>query len=154
MSEIATLLKAQGASLEADDDFDAVNALMRERGWSDGLPIVPPTAQRVEQMLAYCDRPWGEPVAKIADIERMPGSIVLPLKAALERPTVAMPRSVLERDIAGRELTILGDKAVPFNVLKEGLFRSFTWNGQGTYRFRAHLKAGELRMSSSAATLK
>ena len=59
----------------------------------------------------------GEPVAKIADIERMPGSIVLPLKAALERPTVAMPRSVLERDIAGRELTILGDKAVPFNVL-------------------------------------
>jgi hypothetical protein len=61
----------------------------------------------------------GEPVAKIADIERMPGSIVLPLKAALERPTVAMPRSVLERDIAGRELTILGDKAVPFNVLKK-----------------------------------
>jgi biopolymer transport protein ExbD len=30
-----------------------------------------------------------------------------------------MPRSVLERDIAGRELTILGDKAVPFNVLKK-----------------------------------
>jgi biopolymer transport protein ExbD len=26
---------------------------------------------------------------------------------------------VLERDIAGRELTILGDKAVPFNVLKK-----------------------------------
>jgi hypothetical protein len=45
-------------------------------------------------------------------------------------------------------------QAVPFNVVKEGLFRSFTWNGQGTYRFRAHLKAGELRMSSSAATLK
>ena len=66
MSNIATLLKAKGASLEADDDFDAVNALMRERGWSDGLPIVPPTAQRVEQMLAYCDRPWGEPVAKMA----------------------------------------------------------------------------------------
>jgi hypothetical protein len=45
-------------------------------------------------------------------------------------------------------------QAVPFNVIKEGLFRSFTWNGQGTYRFRAHLKAGELRMSSSAATLR
>jgi biopolymer transport protein ExbD len=61
----------------------------------------------------------GEPVAKIADIERMAGSIVLPLKAALERPTVTMPRAVLERDIAGRELTILGDKAVPFSVLKK-----------------------------------
>jgi len=66
MTDLSTLLKTQGASLEADDDFDAVNALMRERGWSDGLPIVPPTAQRVEQMLAYCDRPWGEPIAKMA----------------------------------------------------------------------------------------
>ena len=61
----------------------------------------------------------GEPVAKIADIERMPGTIVRPLKAALERPTVTMPRSVLERDIEGRELTIMGDKAVPFSVLKK-----------------------------------
>ncbi len=60
------LLKAPGASLEAEDDFDAVNALMRERGWSDGLPIIPPTAARVEKMLAYCDRPWNEPVAKMA----------------------------------------------------------------------------------------
>ncbi len=61
----------------------------------------------------------GEPVARIADIERMQGTIIKPLKAALERPTVAMPRAVLERDIAGRELTIMGDKVVPFNVLKK-----------------------------------
>jgi len=60
------LLKAPGASLECEDDFDAVNELVRGRGWSDGLPVVPPTANRVERMLAYCDRPWNEPVAKIA----------------------------------------------------------------------------------------
>ena len=66
MSSIADLLRAPGASVEAEDDFDAANALMRSRGWSDGLPAVPPTAERVEQMLAYCDRPWDEPVAKIA----------------------------------------------------------------------------------------
>ena len=58
MTGIAELLKAPGASVEAEDDFDAVNALMRARGWSDGLPLIPPTAARVEQMLAYCDRPW------------------------------------------------------------------------------------------------
>jgi len=63
---ISMLLKAPGASLEAEDDFDAVNALMRERGWSDGLPLIPPTAARVERMLAYCDRPWDQPVAKMA----------------------------------------------------------------------------------------
>jgi hypothetical protein len=65
-SAIAELLKVQGASLEAEDDFDAVNELMRARGWSDGLPVIPPTAARVERMLAYCDRPWDEPVAKMA----------------------------------------------------------------------------------------
>ena len=61
----------------------------------------------------------GQPIARVADIERMQGTIIQPLKAALERPTVAMPRKVMERDIANRELTILGDKAVPYNVLKK-----------------------------------
>lgn len=65
MMSLAELLKAPGASLECEDDFDAVNALVRDRGWSDGLPVVPPTARRVEEMLAYCDRPWHEAVAKI-----------------------------------------------------------------------------------------
>src|SRR5688572_33262020 len=66
MAGIAGLLKAKGASLEAEDDLDAINEIARSRGWGDGLPIVPPTAERVERMLAYCDRPWDEPVAKLA----------------------------------------------------------------------------------------
>jgi hypothetical protein len=44
--------------------FDAINALWLERGWGDGLPIVPPTAERVERMLAWRDRPWNEPIAR------------------------------------------------------------------------------------------
>jgi hypothetical protein len=59
MSDLSQLLKSEGASIEAADDFEAINELSRERGWSDGLPIVPPTTERVERMLAYCDRPWG-----------------------------------------------------------------------------------------------
>ncbi len=66
MSDLAELLKVKGASLEADDDFDAINTLYLERGWGDGLPIVPPTVRKVEAMLAYCDRPWNEPIAKMA----------------------------------------------------------------------------------------
>jgi hypothetical protein len=65
-SNLSQLLKAPGASIESADDFDAVNELFRGRGWGDGLPILPPTAARVEQMLQYCDRPWDEPVALIA----------------------------------------------------------------------------------------
>lgn len=39
--------------------IDEVNAAFRERGWSDGLPIVPPTRQRVEAFLAPSGHdPW------------------------------------------------------------------------------------------------
>ena len=66
MTNLRGLLSMPGAALEAEDDFDAINALYLERGWGDGLPIVPPTAERVEAMLAYCERPWDEPIAKVA----------------------------------------------------------------------------------------
>lgn len=36
--------------------FDAVNQYFIEKEWSDGLPIVPPTREKVEQFLRYTDR--------------------------------------------------------------------------------------------------
>jgi hypothetical protein len=42
--------------------------------------------------------------------------------------------------------------ATAFNVRKEGLFRSFDWSGKGRYRLHAHLKAGELRLNTGAAS--
>lgn len=41
--------------------------------------------------------------------------------------------------------------ASAFRITKEGLFRSFDWNGAGKYRLHAHLKAGEMRLHSSSA---
>lgn len=38
--------------VEPNDAFDRVNDYFYERGWTDGLPIVPPTASRVQAMLA------------------------------------------------------------------------------------------------------
>ncbi|MBI3938447.1 MAG: hypothetical protein HY323_15835, partial [Betaproteobacteria bacterium] len=37
-------------------DFDAVNRCFHENEWSDGLPIVPPTREKVEAFLAFTDR--------------------------------------------------------------------------------------------------
>lgn len=36
--------------------FEDVNAYFYERGWSDGLPIVPPTLEKIGAFLAYTDR--------------------------------------------------------------------------------------------------
>jgi hypothetical protein len=42
----------------------------------------------------------------------------------------------------------IGDlNADPFNVRKEGLFRSFEWTGTGSYELRAHLTVGDLKLS-------
>lgn len=41
-------------------------------------------------------------------------------------------------------------KAAPFRISKGGLFRSFDWRGDGEYRLRAKLKAGELHLYSKS----
>lgn len=51
--------------IEVEDDLDAINALAVERGWSDGLPIVPPTAERVQRVLDHLRRDPDEVVALV-----------------------------------------------------------------------------------------
>jgi hypothetical protein len=85
--------------VELEDSLDAVLAYFVEHGWSDGLPVVPPTPARVEAMLAGIDAEpdlvvgkipplWGEAtVEKVAINAVMAGCspIVMPvLVAALE----------------------------------------------------------------------
>jgi hypothetical protein len=53
-------------TLECVDDLDEINRLYRERRWSDGLPIVPPTVARVERMLQETKRRRDELVARVA----------------------------------------------------------------------------------------
>lgn len=65
MSSVTDLLKRPGAMVECDDDPEAVFELLCEKGWSDGLPVIPPTSERVERMLSYCDRDPDQPVVKI-----------------------------------------------------------------------------------------
>jgi len=36
--------------------FEEVNAYFYEREWSDGLPIVPPTVEKIEEFLSFTDR--------------------------------------------------------------------------------------------------
>ena len=43
-----------------------IHEAMYDRGWSDGLPLVPPTAERVAAMLAGTSRAPGDMVANVA----------------------------------------------------------------------------------------
>lgn len=48
-----------------DDSAEAINELYYEKGWTDGLPIVCPTEERVLRMLEYSDRDASEVLAEI-----------------------------------------------------------------------------------------
>ena len=50
--------------------FEEVNAAFQERGWADGLPIVPPTIAKVERFLAFTDRQPDEVIAVVPPSRR------------------------------------------------------------------------------------
>jgi hypothetical protein len=56
---------ARVASVDVEDDADAVNRLFRERRWTDGLPVVAPTSERVQRMLRSTPRKATDVVAVI-----------------------------------------------------------------------------------------
>ena len=60
----------------------------------------------------------GEHIASIAEVKAAPGSIVGPLRDALKRPLL-VGAAVAEQDLAKREITIMADKALPYEVLKK-----------------------------------
>ena len=50
---------SRAKSIELADSLEAINDHFYEQGWTDGLPIIPPTPERVERMLA--GMPWRDP---------------------------------------------------------------------------------------------
>ncbi len=61
-----TALSARAELLEVPDDLMELNQLFVNNRWSDGLPIIPPTEERVAAMLRGTTRARDEVVASIA----------------------------------------------------------------------------------------
>ena len=59
-------IEERATLFEAPDDIEAVNRLYHERRWTDGLPVIPPTVERVARMVESARRPPAEIVASIA----------------------------------------------------------------------------------------
>ncbi len=56
-----TIVEVQLAALDTavSGSIDEINRVFRERGWSDGLPIIPPTRERVDAFIATSGHdPW------------------------------------------------------------------------------------------------
>jgi biopolymer transport protein TolR len=60
----------------------------------------------------------GELVASVAEVHDAPTQVIPKLRAALKQPQL-VGTDVAERDLAAREITIMADKALPYDVLKK-----------------------------------
>ncbi len=60
----------------------------------------------------------GERVATVADVQASKESIIGPLRDALKRPLL-VGKEMTERDLAQREITVMADKSLPYDVLKK-----------------------------------
>jgi hypothetical protein len=60
--KIEQFMGVAGTTIDAPEDPEAALAFTMEKRLGDGLPVVPPTPERVERMLAYWDAPWDTPM--------------------------------------------------------------------------------------------
>lgn len=51
--------------VEGPASFEEASAFFYEKGWTDGLPIIPPTEEAVQRMLAYTDREHQEVIGEV-----------------------------------------------------------------------------------------
>jgi biopolymer transport protein ExbD len=60
----------------------------------------------------------GERIASVSEIRTSSDAIIKPLSDALKRPKL-VGQIMTEKDIAEREITLMADKAMPYEVLKK-----------------------------------
>jgi biopolymer transport protein ExbD len=76
----------------------------------------------------------GEPITSVAQIRAASGNIIEPLRAALARPLLGATSGNTPEAIAAREITVMADKALPYEVLKK-IMTTFTDANYGRISF-------------------
>ena len=61
----------------------------------------------------------GKPVAKVADVMATKGNDIPALREALQSQNDRVLRRTAQDEIVGREVTIMGDKDIPYRLLKK-----------------------------------
>ncbi len=59
------MIEIKADTIASEDSIDAAFDLFYKNGWTDGLPIIPPTRKRVDAMMSTVDRAPGDCVAQL-----------------------------------------------------------------------------------------
>jgi biopolymer transport protein TolR len=63
----------------------------------------------------------GSPVATVAEIDAQPELVIAALRDALKQQSDRILRASAQANLEDREITVLGDKSVPYRILKKVL---------------------------------
>ena len=110
---------------EADLDIESFNAFAMEKGWGDGLPLVPPTDARVRGFLAENDRYPDEVIANL------PGNVECTVeKIVINAVMAGAPADSLELIIAAIESITEPDfELYGVNATTAPVYPAFVVNG-------------------------
>ena len=93
----------------------------------------------------------GHTVARVADVLASNEVVIPALKSALERQTARSLRQQSKDDIAKREVTIMGDKKIPYRLLKK-VMATCTAASYGRLSLAVLQKAPDGQLAASAGT--
>lgn len=85
----------------------------------------------------------GRSIANIEQVLRNKGNIIRPLEAALRQQHDKILRKDEQEEIAGREITIMGDREIPYRLLKK-VMATCTEADYGQLSLAVLQKSGEL----------
>ena len=119
---------------EADE---RVQELFLRRGWSDGLPVVPPTVARVKAMLAFTDHAPGEvlgevePLKGLATVEKIVANAVMAGCRPEYLPVVlAAVDGLLDTDFNLRGVQTTDENVTPLIVVNGPVARELDINAR------------------------
>src|SRR5690606_3860444 len=87
----------------------------------ESMAMQPPAQTVVAMVTTEQVLVQGERVATVAEVEAQRELIIKPLEAALKQQSDRILRASAQAAIEDREITVLGDKSVPYRVLKKVL---------------------------------
>ncbi len=119
-----------------DADDSEVSDLFYARGWTDGLPIVPPTIGRVEDMLRYATQPANaalgelDPLKGVASIEKIAANAVMAGCAPSYLPVVlAAVEAIVRPEFNLRGVQTTDENVAPLLVVSGPVAAQLNLNG-------------------------
>jgi len=137
LTQVAAFPRQRVEVVRGPDADGQVNEMFYRRGWTDGLPIVPPTTTRVDAMLRAGGRPRtqvlgeAEPLKGLVTVEKVAINAVMAGCEVAHMPVVlAATEALLEPEFNLRGVQTTDENVTPLLILSGPLAKTLQMNSR------------------------